>query len=126
MTEGGSTIDTTLPMQHSKLLIIGEERRISVVLLKESESLMSQSVQVSIFLDKVGWGKMGQWGKMGHLHFRGSHCLPEGNFKLRRCMNVTPSYRQPVTLISSPQEVLIESKGQNNEDRWNAAFMRTK
>ena len=75
---------------------------------------------------KVGWGKMGQWGKMGHLHFRGSHCLPEGNFKLRRCMNVTPSYRQPVTLISSPQEVLIESKGQNNEDRWNAAFMRTK
>ena len=75
---------------------------------------------------KVGWGKMGQWGKMGHLHFRGSYCLPEGNFKLRRCMNVTPSYRQPVTLISSPQEVLIESKGQNNEDRWNAAFMRTK
>ena len=75
---------------------------------------------------KVGWGKMGQWGKMGHLHFRGSHCLPEGNFKLRRCMNVTPSYRQPLTLISSPQEVLIESKGQNNEDRWNAAFMRTK
>ena len=76
--------------------------------------------------NKVGWGKMGQWGKMGHLHFRGSHCLPEGTFKLRRCMSVTPSCRQPLTLISSPQEVLIESKGQNNEDRWNAAFMRTK